>query len=180
MAMGMGALVMPSAIDPDKLAVTAVHDAGSAFPRLGEGIVRSGGDTNSLPAEGRPALQARVGWQGRVDLLDEFLEPGWTLITRHPLSQAGLNEEQQALIDDLSVQVAHVSRAAGTEHFMDIDGDYDIWFQATGQRAFLVRPDHYVFGAAESMKDIPALLDSLKQKLSNHGWAFGRDREMSR
>lgn len=182
MAMAMGAMVMPAAAiqaqqQRDELKANGGQGASQAFPRLGEGIVRGVDDPQSIPAEGRPSLQARVAWQGRVDLLDEFLEPGWKLISRHPLPDTLLNKEQKALIDNLGMQQAHVSRAAGSGHFVDIDGDYDAWFQATGKRAFIVRPDHYVFGAAPTMEDVPELLNSLQGALESHGWVLGRERE---
>ncbi|GAA5206028.1 bifunctional 3-(3-hydroxy-phenyl)propionate/3-hydroxycinnamic acid hydroxylase [Microbacterium kyungheense] len=178
MAMAMGAMVMPAAGESEvlreELRVGGAQNASQVFPRLGVGVVRDADHPAAIPAEGRPSLQARVGWQGRVDLLDEFVEPGWKLITRHPVSEDLLSESQKALVAELSMQVVHVSRAAGSGHYIDIDGDYDAWFQATGQRAFLVRPDHYVFGAAPTIDDVPALLDSLGDTLESHGWAIDR------
>ncbi|QSE41311.1 bifunctional 3-(3-hydroxy-phenyl)propionate/3-hydroxycinnamic acid hydroxylase [Rhodococcus erythropolis] len=183
MAMAMGAMVMPeAAIEADLPAPGEPGGPvpGTVFPRLGEGIVRSGTDPDVIAAVGRPALQARVGHDGRIDLLENFLSPGWMLILRHPLSDIELGDEHRALIDSLAMTPVHVSRAAGATHYIDIDGDYDTWFQATGQRAFVVRPDKYVFGTAETLDDVPALLDSLARSLSAHGWNPVRERAASR
>ena len=73
-------------------------------------------------------------------------------------------------MSQLELKVAHVSRGAGEGSFVDIDGDYDLWYRKTGQKAFVVRPDNYVFGAARSMQDIPALLDEVAASLKSHGW----------
>ncbi|MGW5510703.1 bifunctional 3-(3-hydroxy-phenyl)propionate/3-hydroxycinnamic acid hydroxylase [Streptomyces albogriseolus] len=178
MAMAMGSMVIPAAaaaadLQHGQLQGSDMPDPGAAFPRIGPGVVRDGDDPAAIPAEGRPALQARVGWEGRVDLLEEFLQPGWKLITRHPVPDSMLDEDQRSLIDELGLQRVHVSRAAGPNHYVDIDGDYDTWFQATGRRAFLVRPDHYVFGAAATIEDVPELLDTLKDALTSHGWVLG-------
>lgn len=141
-----------------------------SFPAIGSGIVRASDKRGASPADGRPALQARVGWQGRVDLLDEFLKPGWRLISRHPVPDDILTKGQLAMMKSLNLQKVHVSRAAGTDHFIDVDGDYEAWFNATGQKAFLVRPDHYTFGAAATIAEVPHLLDAAWQALSAHGW----------
>ncbi|OZD65730.1 hypothetical protein CH263_12515 [Rhodococcus sp. 06-1059B-a] len=183
MAMAMGTLVMPEAAFEADLSSPGESGkplSGNIFPRIGDGIVRSSNDPNTIAAEGRPALQARVGYNGKVALLEEFLSPGWKLILRHPLSKEVLSEQHTALLDSLGMEPVHVSRAAGTEHYIDIDGDYDSWFQATGQRAFILRPDKYVFGAAPTLDDIPALLDALADSLSSNGWAIEHEHAQSR
>jgi len=76
----------------------------------------------------------------------------------------------RATLTALGVEFAHVSRAAGDDHFVDLDGDYDLWFRATGRKVFLCRPDNYVFGAASTLANLPALVDELTEALSRHGW----------
>lgn len=175
MAMAVANAVMPAANVDAEQQRHAVQGDGEAtppkaFPPIGTGVVRPQQTGRATPADGRPSLQARVGSQGRVDLLDEFLEPGWRLISRHAIPDDMLTKAHLAVIEGLSLQRVHVSRAAGKDHFIDIDGDYEAWFNATGQKAFLVRPDHYVFGAAARMADIPELLDALREVLTAHGW----------
>ena len=69
------------------------------------------------------------------------------------------------------MQFVHVSRgASGETSFWDIDAQFDAWYQRTGRRAFLERPDHYVFGTAENIEDVPALIDELASTLAQYGW----------
>ena len=139
------------------------------FPPLGPGIVRSADHLDASDTDGRPSLQGRVIFEGRVGRLDDFLNRGWRLIVRHPIPSAGLGQRQRRLIDNLSIEIAHVSRAAG-DHYIDLDADYDLWFRSTGRKAFLLRPDSYVFGSARTMGGISSLLDDLEDCLLSHGW----------
>ena len=101
--------------------------------------------------------------------MDQFLHPGWTIIARHPVPEALFNPRQKSILTALSMQIAHVSRATGS-HFIDLDADYDLWFRATGRKAFIVRPDAYIFGSATTIEDLPELIDTLGAKLVAHGW----------
>ena len=69
----------------------------------------------------------------------------------------------------VKMSTAHVSRGA-TAQFVDIDGEYDMWYRNTGRKAFLIRPDHYVFGSVQTMEELPSLLDDLAESLARHGW----------
>ncbi len=142
------------------------------FPRLGEGIIRVSTSPAAHPTDGRPSIQGRAAFGRRVDRLDQFLRPGWKIISRHPISDTVLTDSQRDLLSALDIQVAHVSRGANAQ-YADIDGDYDMWYRKTGRKAFLLRPDHYVFGSVAAMEELPALLDDLRQALGTNGWHGG-------
>lgn len=139
------------------------------FPRLGPGIVRQAEHPEASDYDGRPSLQGRVIFNGRIARLDEFLKPGWRLITRHRVPEDLLSPRHRAIIAALGIAFAHVSRAAGT-HYIDLDADYDLWFRKTGRKAFLLRPDSYVYGSAAAIESVPTLLDDLAACLSSRGW----------
>jgi 2-polyprenyl-6-methoxyphenol hydroxylase-like FAD-dependent oxidoreductase len=139
------------------------------FPRLGDGLLRSAGDDGAHGLDGLPSIQGRVVANGRASRLDQLLEPGWSILSRHRVPEGLFNARQKAVLTALSMQFAHVSRGAGT-HFIDLDADYDLWFRASGRKAFIVRPDRYIFGSASTIEDLPALVDSLENKLVAHGW----------
>ena len=141
------------------------------FPRLIAGIVRPPHAGNSSEADGRPALQARVAMHGRVDRLDnQFPHPGWRIVSRHPVPEDLFDHRQRALMSALKIQIAHISRGPGADHFIDIDGEYDLWFRKAGLKAFVQRPDNYVFGTAKTVGELPALLDELATSLERSGW----------
>ena len=139
------------------------------FPPLGAGIVRPPASPDAHPTDGRPFLQARVARGRRVDRLDQFVKPGWRIVSRHPVPQSLFNDRQRKLMSALEIEIAHVSRGA-TAQYGDIDGDYDLYYRRTGRKAFLQRPDHYVFGSVRTIEDLPALLDDLADALSASGW----------
>jgi len=166
--------------DPEKAeARNAMLRAGNRppprFPRLGPGIIRDSDSPAALDVaatDGRPGLQARVARGKQVDRLDNLLPKfGWRIVSRHPIGRQLFDEKQLRFIDSLGIQFAHVSRGAtGDTSFWDIDAQFDAWYQRTGRRAFLERPDHYVFGTAEQMTDIPGLIDELAGVLAEYGW----------
>ncbi len=139
------------------------------FPRLGEGIVRPSASPDAHATDGRPSMQARVAFGRRVDRIDEFVRPGWRIVSRHPVPDSLFNDRQHKLLSGLNVQFAHVSRGAGAQ-YSDIDGEYDLWYRKTGRKAFLQRPDHYIFGSVRTIEDLPALLDDLANALAANGW----------
>jgi 2-polyprenyl-6-methoxyphenol hydroxylase-like FAD-dependent oxidoreductase len=149
------------------------------FPRLTTGIVRGAGvdgAPDGIGSVGRPGLQARVALDKRVDRLDEFVAPGWRIVSRHPIPMDLFNQRQSQLLEALDVKFAHISRGAhGDTSFFDIDAEFDTWYRRTDRRAFLERPDHYVFGTAERIEDIPALIDDLADALAANGWYLTPD-----
>jgi hypothetical protein len=143
-----------------------------SFPRMLGGITRAPGAPGATEADGRPAPQARVALDRHVDLLDNHLpRQGWRIVSRHPIPADLFDARQRRLLDSLGTSFAHVSRgASGGESFFDIDAAYDQWYQHTGHKAFLERPDHYVYGTARTVGDLPALVDELAATLAAHGW----------
>ena len=145
------------------------------IPRLGNVIVRSPDAPGALDApgaDGRPSLQARVALDTHVDRLDNhFPARGWRLVSRHPVPRELFDQRQLRLLDSLGMQFAHISRGAhGHTSFYDIDAEYDQWYLNTGRKVFLERPDHYVYGTAETVEGVPALVDELAAVLARHGW----------
>jgi 3-(3-hydroxy-phenyl)propionate hydroxylase len=140
------------------------------FPRLGPGIVTPGSDDAPIP-DGRPSPQSRVAFEGRADRLDEFGH-GWKIVTRHAVPRDLFTEDQRKVLAELDVELAHVSRGPGPGYYVDLDGEYDLWFRRHGVRAFVQRPDKYVFGAVEDLDALPALVDRLAESLAASGWKF--------
>ena len=136
------------------------------FPRIGAGIVRSPEASDAHPTDGRPSRQSRAALGRRVDRLDQFMKRGWKIISRHPVPMSLFNDEQRSLVDALDFDFAHVSRGASAQ-YADIDGEYDLWYRETGQKAFLLRPDNYVYGSVRTIEDLPGLIDQLGEALKN-------------
>ncbi len=140
------------------------------FPRLGKGVVAEADAPDGAGANGRPSLQARVAFNGRVDRLDQFSPGKWKIVSRHPVAEALFDDRQRTLLSQLNVEMVHVSRGPGPDYYIDIDGEYDLWFRNNRLKAFLQRPDNYVFGSVQSVDELPALLDDLADALAVNGW----------
>ena len=158
----------------DELIRTGKGPHPALFPRLTRGIVRPPDATDALEAgeaDGRPALQARVAVAGRVDRMDnQFPRSGWRVISRHAVPVTLFNARQIETIEALGIEFVHVTRGTAVGAYLDIDGEYDLWFRRTGRKAFLQRPDNYVFGTARCIEDVPGLVDELADSLAAHGW----------
>ena len=139
------------------------------LPRIGPGVVRSVDSPDSHSTDGRPSFQARVALGRQVDRLDEFMSPGWSIVSRHPVPSSLFSERQLTTMSRLEIQTAHVSRGA-TAQYIDVDGEYDMLYRNTGRKAFLVRPDRYVYGSVSAIADLPSLIDELATSLEQLGW----------
>ncbi|HWO61693.1 MAG TPA: bifunctional 3-(3-hydroxy-phenyl)propionate/3-hydroxycinnamic acid hydroxylase [Umezawaea sp.] len=146
------------------------------FPRLGEGIVVSSEWSSAIEAiggDGRPGLQARVVKSGVVKRLDDAVEPGWRIVSRHRVDRTIFTPEQRRFLDRLGMRFAHITPSAAEGALVDLDLDYDRWFRARARKAYIERPDHYVYGTAEKIEDLPALVDELAATLAAAGWRTG-------
>lgn len=176
MSMGIGRLVLVT--DPEQaqkrneMIKSGNRPPPPAQPKLVHGIVATADSSPAIQIIGRPSLQGRAALRGKIGLLDDFLQPGWKLITRHDLDMNTLTDRQKDLVSRVKLQVAHVSRGAqpGSDSFKDLDGDYDTWYMQNGLKAFLQRPDNYVFSVARTMEEIPLLLDDLGTQLVANGF----------
>ena len=139
-------------------------------PRLNGPLLNSPESKRESDPIGKPSLQARVAHGDLVNKLDSLTQPGWKLVCRHAVSGKLFNDRQTAIIANLNLQMIHVTRGAVSGAFIDLDGDYDLWFRTHGKKAFLQRPDNYVFGTAKTMKDVGPLIDDLARVLTAAGW----------
>jgi 3-(3-hydroxy-phenyl)propionate hydroxylase len=137
---------------------------GEALPILEFGLLlRDSGGDRVEPA-GRLSPQGRVHRAGRTGLLDDLLPIGWHLITRHPVVLDKLDDAQRALLEELDVRFAHVSRGMLEDSFLDMDGTYELWFRRNECEVILQRPDFIIFGAVPTLAELPALLEDLSRQ----------------
>jgi flavoprotein hydroxylase len=96
-------------------------------------------------AAGTLALQARVGVDDFVGMLDNMAEPGRFML----ISADGdpLSTLDPALAKGWR-SVGGVGAHFGTTGWVDVDGKYGRWFDALGARVVLIRPDFHIFGTA--------------------------------
>lgn len=147
------------------------------FPPLGDGLVRRPGGNR---VDGRPGPQARVAAGTRVDRLDNLLDNGrsWRIVSRHAIGDQLFTERQKRVLDSLNMQYAHIHRGmtGDVAYLWDIDAEYDAWYRRTGCKAYIERPDRYIFGAVASVDELPALVDELAECLAANGWRAAQEK----
>jgi 3-(3-hydroxy-phenyl)propionate hydroxylase len=116
-------------------------------------------------ARGTLFPQPRVVSANGSALLDEITGCCWRVVTNLPLSAFSLQLKQKAaaigaFVSMVSGDVA--AKAAGVScpvALAEVDNVMQKWFARYGCAIALVRPDHYVYGVAQSPDELEALLD---------------------
>jgi len=141
---------------------------------LTDGVVQR--DTSGRPAAGSGVLtpQARITHRGRTGMLDDVVGLGFVLACAQD-PRAALDQDQQAYLDGIGAHVLHLvppadpTNTASSRHdddrAVDLDGAYLPHLAAAGHVAVLIRPDHYLFGTASSISDLPALIEDLRRQM---------------
>jgi hypothetical protein len=117
-----------------------------AFPQVRHGVIAHG-----APCAGELSLQGRVDGE----LFDRAHDAAgrWQIVSTAGDPRAVLNRTQLEFMESLGTVFAHVG------------GEYADHFAGRGIEVSIARPDFYVFGAAASLADLPALVDELAARL---------------
>jgi 2-polyprenyl-6-methoxyphenol hydroxylase-like FAD-dependent oxidoreductase len=146
----------------DEALLAGKRPPAAHFPGLVDGILMSG--ANAVEA----ALVGRLGPQGRIELdrkagrADDLLGPGWQLIALQD-PRHGLSIRSRAMLDRIDAKILHFDGPAGV---VDADGVYARFFDANGVSAILVRPDFYIYCAAQTPDRLNASFEQLERMLS--------------
>ncbi|WP_245174840.1 bifunctional 3-(3-hydroxy-phenyl)propionate/3-hydroxycinnamic acid hydroxylase [Streptomyces bohaiensis] len=161
---------------PEGGAPGAAPGIGDELPgeTLAAGFLFGGG---GAPA-GRLVGQARLTGPEGTDRADAVLGDGFVLLCREdPAALA--DAEALALLRELGGRAVRVLPADGTEGadgadssgpgagtVRDTDGAYLPWLAELGAVAALLRPDHYLYGAAGDAAGVGRLLADLRERLA--------------
>jgi len=130
------------------------------FPDLEEGLLAQ----QSRPGRGQLSVQGTVDDGAGVDRLDQVVGAGFCVLM------------EAELLPHLAVHQMQALRRAGVRVVVlgdnpwyhpdadvvtDVDGTYRKWFSEQGWSAVVVRPDFYVFGAADGAPELRVLLTEL-------------------
>ncbi|MEU8132295.1 bifunctional 3-(3-hydroxy-phenyl)propionate/3-hydroxycinnamic acid hydroxylase [Streptodolium elevatio] len=174
----------------DEYLLGAGGDPETALPPvppavLGPGVVRADAHGAPVGSAGQPTPQGRVAdAAGRTGLFDQIAGPGFVIATTVDPRDA-LTAEARALVQLIGARVVHivpegspltaaepVSANDSTDleilRVADVEGFYLPHMRAVGHEVAIVRPDHYLFGAAASSADLPGLLADLAARLHLH------------
>ncbi|MBT2445141.1 bifunctional 3-(3-hydroxy-phenyl)propionate/3-hydroxycinnamic acid hydroxylase [Streptomyces sp. ISL-36] len=130
-------------------------------------LVRHADGSPATPA-GELGRQGRVRFRGRTGLFDQVVGTGAALVAVED-PRPVLDRATVAWCERLGVRFLRLTddpAADGPFDVMDVDGTYLGHLACAGERALLLRPDHYVFGAAARMEDVAALLTAFREGLT--------------
>jgi 2-polyprenyl-6-methoxyphenol hydroxylase-like FAD-dependent oxidoreductase len=132
-------------------------------PRLGPGVISAqGGELPGLLSV-QPVVASPSGRRAR---LDSLLGPGFQLLGHGQDPRAGLTARSLRLLERLGCRSAAICGDSGGDSgglLRDVTGSWCAWMREAGMSAVLVRPDHYVFGAAVQFSGLDALLAELEE-----------------
>ncbi|WP_185267299.1 bifunctional 3-(3-hydroxy-phenyl)propionate/3-hydroxycinnamic acid hydroxylase [Halopseudomonas xiamenensis] len=137
------------------------------IPGLQDGLIADSGPAGEL----FPQPQV-TNSDGKVDLLDRFTGQTFRLViaSAFPDSRELLHNLQHNLNGhDLPITVVQLtdSTPLAPEQFREHHGLLKQWMTERGCQVLLVRPDHYLYGGAESLQDAILLLERLLGDLHN-------------
>jgi 2-polyprenyl-6-methoxyphenol hydroxylase-like FAD-dependent oxidoreductase len=118
------------------------------------------------------SVQGRVRRGAREGLFDDVIGKGWQLLLRGKDAPMTLGAPASEVLDRLGAVVADFGAEGG---MVDLDGTYAAWFDRLDADAVLVRPDHYVFGAA-SADGVDALVEAARKMAGSIVRDAGRSR----
>jgi 3-(3-hydroxy-phenyl)propionate hydroxylase len=131
--------------------------AADLIPRYQAGVAR--------PEGGERFIQPTVLTEaGAPVLLDDLTRGGFVLLSRDAAPLAGLTTAQATAWRALGGRAFSLA-PDGQDRVRDPDGALAAWLDAKQCDAVLLRPDAYVYGLAETVKDLPALIDQLAADL---------------
>ncbi|WP_040691048.1 bifunctional 3-(3-hydroxy-phenyl)propionate/3-hydroxycinnamic acid hydroxylase MhpA [Nocardia vinacea] len=126
----------------------------TARPVLGSGVVLAGCDLG-----GTLAPQFAVEVERSPQLLDTATGSGAVLLlaSDQPAEQV-LDALARQSLAGIDITVKSIA-ATGDPDLRDFTGEWTRWFETNSVAAVLIRPDHYIYGAAPQVNEAAALVD---------------------
>jgi 3-(3-hydroxy-phenyl)propionate hydroxylase len=128
-------------------------------PPLRQGLIAG----EDAPARGLLFPQPAIKADGGSRLLDKITGAGWRLILDGRAGEPG--ELDAAAIARIGLTVATIAPTGGGGKLEEQDDVMAAWFDRHGATAVLVRPDHYVYGAARNTTELNSRLAELANSL---------------
>jgi 2-polyprenyl-6-methoxyphenol hydroxylase-like FAD-dependent oxidoreductase len=140
------------------------------FPGLTDGLICAEQNSANGGIAGLLSVHGQVQNDGEVMRYDDAMPNGFHVIALDADPERYLDAPSQAALARIGAQTIGItrdeSRVVAGRILFDVSGKYADFFDGHGTKAIIVRPDYYVFGAAESLSDLPALVEMLASRLA--------------
>jgi 3-(3-hydroxy-phenyl)propionate hydroxylase len=135
------------------------------IPPLRAGMIAS---DPQVPARGTLSPQPQVLVDGTPCLLDTVTGAGWRILLDGRTAAAQLTLTLPPPLDTAAIVslLPRETKTATAGTFMERDNVMAGWFARHGAVAVIIRPDHYIYGAARTPDEVQALLDEIAQRLA--------------
>nr|ATY46592.1 monooxygenase FAD-binding protein [Micromonospora sp. HK160111] len=144
----------------------------SAVESLTTGVLQDPTTRLADAPVGHLVPHSRVSRGGRSGLFDDVVGYGFALIASAPPTRL-LDQGRLAYLERLGTRLVHLvpsdAESSGDTPgsvTVDTDGRYLSYLGDMGAEAALVRPDFYLFGAAQGPTGVRGLVDDLRRQLS--------------
>ena len=136
-------------------------EPGELLPPLGPGVLQRDAAGTVVPPAGTCFINPRLAdpFDTPLDHLSRF----FSILTRcdAPSWSIAWDEGDDAEVDGLGPRL----RAGGWSNPEDTFPEVDAWLDEHGVEAVILRPDHYVWGVARTVDELPALVEQLAAQL---------------
>lgn len=131
-----------------------------AFPYLTTGVLHRDSAGHPASPAGKLAMQGRVEINGVEGRLDDLIGNGWTVLSVDEPGEAHLSSDHLDFASAIGIRFVTLGRDV-----RDVEGKYRAFMEGLEVQALIVRPDFYVFSGAQSIDQVAAQLDDLKNQL---------------
>ncbi len=170
LAVAMGSIICT--LDPDVAAtrnqqfrehpeLAPTGEAGELLPALGPGVLQRDAAGAVVPPVGTCFINPRLD-DVFATPLDEYHRSHFSILTRCGTPTWSLDWDDRAGGNGGRPTLRSGPPLSADHQFPEVDA----WLEEHGAEAVIVRPDHYVWGVATSLDDLPALIDQLGAQLS--------------
>jgi 2-polyprenyl-6-methoxyphenol hydroxylase-like FAD-dependent oxidoreductase len=145
----------------DEALLGGARPPAQLFPGLVSGVLMSEPNAKEAPLIGSLGPQGEIHLDGRTGRADDLLGGGWHLLCLSDPSLV-LNSQSHAVLDAIGAKIL----SFGDNDAIDATGHYRDYFKSHGVSAILVRPDFYIYCAAEHPERLNRPIEQLGQALS--------------
>jgi 3-(3-hydroxy-phenyl)propionate hydroxylase/flavoprotein hydroxylase len=154
-----------AAAERDATLRTTQTPAHLGLPGFTDGLMQERSDEGAGALAGTFAVQGTVAGPAGEGRFDDVVGRGFVVLAADGDPRSALDGDRAAFLEGLGGRFASLDLHA-QGGVRDVDGRLTSWLADNGAAAVIVRPDFYVFGAAGSNEDLPALVDDLRRQLT--------------
>ncbi|MDA0241369.1 MAG: hypothetical protein O3A84_15290, partial [Proteobacteria bacterium] len=147
-----------------------VTNRQSLIPSLVSGMIDLDVQGQPVGPAGKNFFQPNVEREDGSSCFMDDAVSGFRIVVQDSSLPSGISSDDRAYWSSIGGSVVHSGTrsdglAEGVICIRDLDGSLATYFNEQGFKAVVVRPDHYVYGAVSSTKDLGRMIGDIRQWL---------------